>query len=279
MPPRTPMLLVSNVFDRINYYPTAVLTSTSTAAGTDVRYVADYRRERTWWLAATTDTLHSVTSTLGAGETATCDTLWIDRGHNLWGKAVGVQGSDGAGGALVTLLERTVPAQGTVGGDPSLTWCVTEEGSLYTYAAAAYARRSWQIYVRDVWQPRITGVILGARTQLEGYSQRLDEDAGRRTVRQEESLAGYVASDRVYSGRTLELQLQQIGAPQYDATIRSLREVLFARNQPVVIAMNWGTRPERAWLYRLDQTQWSFGASRLMRGGTMTFRELYPAIR
>lgn len=279
MPPRPPMLLVSNVFDRINYYPTATLTSTATASGTDVRYVADYRRERTWWMAASTAALNSITSTLGVGETATCDTLWIDRGHNLWGKGVGVQGSDGAGGALVTLLERTVPAQGTVGGDPSLTWCVTEEGALYTYADTAYARRSWGVYVRDVWQPRITGVILGPRTQLASYSARLDEDAGRRTMRQEESLAGYVAADRVYSGRTLSLSLSEIGAAQYDATIRSLRAVLFERNQPVIIAMDWGTRPERAWLYQLDQRDWSFGAQRVMRSGTMTFRELYPVIR
>lgn len=275
--PQPPFLLVDNKYDRINLYPNAVLSSSGDSYGTDMRFVADYRRERTLWTAAAAQTNNFVTTDLGAGGDSAVDTIVLDRGHNLWGKTVRVDGDDGAGGSMVTVLNRALPLKGTIGGDPNVSWCITEEGAAYTFTAPA-TRRRWITYVTDNWRPNITGIILGARTQLASYSKKLDEDAGGRTVRSEQSVAGYDATDRTYSWRTLDLVLDQIGAAAYDAQIRYLRRVLFERNQPAFIAMNYGTRPERAWLYRLNMPSWSFAAARIARSGTLTFRELYPLV-
>src|SRR3954470_6231685 len=146
-----PVVLVDNVFDRINLYVTAVLLALSTAAWTDVRAIADYRRERSQWRAAAAAAGNYVQSDLGAGVTAAPDTVWIDRGHNLWGTTIRVY----TGANFVTL---TVPALGTVGGDPtSASMCVTEEGALYSFFAPMAAAQTHKVYVVDNMQPRLTG--------------------------------------------------------------------------------------------------------------------------
>jgi hypothetical protein len=82
-------------------------------------------------------------------------------------------------------------------------------------------------------------VILGKRLQMLNYSSVLDEDEGERDVRQEDSLIkGYYGRDRVYSQRKLRLQLATIGITEYDTLIRSMRRLLFERDQPAFIVMN-----------------------------------------
>ncbi len=275
-----PFLLVDNVFDGINLYPGATRASSGDAYGTDVRFVADYRRERTVWKAAAAQTYAYVSSDLGAGNTAAVDTLFIDRGSlpSLTGKTIQITGDDGSGGSPVSVT-RTVPALGTVGGDPtSGALVITEEAAMYGFLGSMAAKRRWLVYEVESGQPIITGVILGTRLQLASYATKRDEDAGRRSQRSEESPAGYVASDRTYSGRTLDLTLNNIGGSAYDAQIRTLRRLLFEKNQPALIVMNYGANPERGWLYRLDATNWSAPQTRAMRTASMSFRELYPLV-
>jgi hypothetical protein len=50
--PQPPLILVDNFFDRINLYPTALLTWSTAIVGREGNYVADYRRERTYFQAA-----------------------------------------------------------------------------------------------------------------------------------------------------------------------------------------------------------------------------------
>lgn len=277
--PQTPLILVDNVFDVINQYVSGVLSSSGEAANRSVRYIADYRRERDYWQAATSATNRYVRVDLGAGNTRAVDFVWIDRGHNLWNLDVGVETSDDNFAATVDQRFAVVPAQGTVGGDPLVGWCVTEEGALYRLFTATSARRYLQVRVATAAQPILTGVMVGARTQLAGYSRKRDEDAGGRTERSQESDAGYLATDRVYDHRTCTLDLKTIGATEYDSKIRSLRTLLFARNQPAVVVIDYGTNPERAWLFQYSGRAWSFGMERVHRGGTIQLRELYPAIR
>lgn len=281
---KTPFILVDNVFDRINLYPLATIADNGGASivGREVNYFADYRRERTYHQLAAAVANVGPTVSLDVDTTAAPDTIWIDRGHQLWGKTIYVDGSaDGAtynNPGIVNAM--VVPAQGTVGGDPTTGWCVTEEGALYTVTANITARRYWRVYVVEVSAPTWTGVILGKRIQLLGYSGVVDEDAGERSNRSEQSLIpGYAGEDRTYSARKVEIKLSQIGATEYDSSIRTLRRLLFDINQPAVVCMNYGTKPERTWLYKYQGTGWSSPTSRVFRSASIPLFEYGPLIR
>jgi hypothetical protein len=210
----------------------------------------------------------------------TVDSLWIDRGHNLWGKNITIFAGDGA--TFPDALLYTVPALGTVGGDPTAGFCVTEEGALYTLWAG-FTRRAFIIDCPSAWQPIYTGLILGKRVQLSspaGYSSVLDEDAGERSERIEASLIpGYEGADRTYSARKVELRLAYIGATEYDSAIRGLRRTLYEVGQAAVVCMNYGTHPERAWLYRYSGKSWSSPTPRSYRSVNIPMTEVGPLIR
>lgn len=276
--PTTPLLFVDNLFDTYNLYTLATVSAVSEVVGREAFHVADYRRDRTWWQSLTVATDRFVLVDHGVGVTRTVDYLYIDRGHNLWGKTVRLRGDDGAGGSISDLL-LTVPAVGTVGGDPTLaTMSVTEEGALYSIFAARPARRRWIVYCVESWQPIITGILAGTRTQLLGYSTIFDEDAGERTPPGETSAAGYRGSGLLYSWRTCELGLKYIGAAEYDATMRTLRRLLFDRAQPFVLFMDYQTNPERGWMYQYEGTTWGMAKTRVYREGRLRARELGAAV-
>jgi hypothetical protein len=282
MASQPPFLLADNVFDRINLYPLALLTWNTAITGQEGNYVADYRRERTLFQTAAAAVNQGIVTNLGVGGNVLADTCWIDRGHNLWGKNLQV----GAGADGVTWTEtvtRLVPALGTVGGDPTAAWCVTEEGALYTILPGGtfnIARQYWLVRVTDNWAPLFTGIILGKRMQMLNYSSVLDEDEGERDERQENSLIkGYYGRERVYTGRKLRLQLATIGITEYDTLIRSMRRLLFERDQPFFTVMNYGTKPERGWLYQYQGTTFSAPAERVYRRHSFVAQELGPLIR
>jgi hypothetical protein len=277
MPSQPPLIMVDNKFDRINLYPLAVLTSSTALAGREVQYLADYRRERSYYQAAAAAANQFVQSDLGAGNTGSFDFIWIDRGHNLW--STSLQAYAGANNVALT-----VPAVGTVGGDPtSSVMCVTEEGALYSLVAAPAVAQTIGLRVVTSLQPIITGLIMGLRVQLSspaGWSSVRDEDAGERSERMDASLVpGYEGYDRTYSARSVELRLAQIGATEYDSMIRGLRRTLFEVNQPAVIVMNYGTNPDRAWLYKYRGKNWSSPMQKAPRSWTGTFFEYGPLIR
>lgn len=277
--PQTPLILVDNVFDRINLYPSATLLSSGDVAGREVQYVADYRRERTYWQAATSAAQRYIKSDVGAGVSVAVNSCWIDRGHNLWGKTIYIDSStdDVTGSSTAALV---VPAQGTLGGNPATGWCVTDEGALYTIFATLPGGRYFRVYVNDVWQPILTGVILGALSQVSMFSSVFDDDAGERSDRSEKSLIpGYVGRDRVYAARKISIELAYIGATEYDATVRSLRRTLFERDQPAVVAMNYGMNPERAWLYQYQGTAWNSPKKGVYRNTAIPMFEVGPLVR
>lgn len=255
--------------------------SSPSVVGREPNYAADYRRERSLYQAAVSAANQGLVADLGPGITQICDSCWIDRGHNLWGKTIKISAGDD-GVSYPEEASLVVPAQGTVGGDPT-TWSVTEEGAIYLLFAGFTARRYWRVTVTDVWQPLITGIILGKRVQLSspaGWSSVLDEDAGDRNDRTETGyVMGYDGSDRTYSGRKVDLKLAYIGATEYDASIRGLRRTLFDINQPAVVCMNYGTNPERAWLYKYSGKSWSSPKTRTYRTVSISMAEVGPLIR
>jgi hypothetical protein len=282
MPPTTPLLLVDNVFDTVNQYPNGTVSTSSERPGHEGFRVADYRRERTSWQAATTTAFQYVAVDCGVGVTRIVDCCFIDRGHNLWGKTVQITGDNGSGGGANSFA-ALVPAAGTLGGDPTTGWCVTEEGAIYTLHPAMgfgtpgsgfSAKRRYLVYVQDSWAPVIPGIILGMRSQLDGYSSTFDEDAAERTQSTAVSQVGYRGTDKTYSWRVLDLALSYIGVATYDAMIRDLRRLLFTKNEPAAIFMDWGTRPERGWMYQYDGTSWTAPKKRVYRETKARFREV-----
>lgn len=276
--PNPPLLLVDNVFDTLTLYPGATIDATSEAVGHEAFRIADYRRDRTYWQAADDGgaTDHRLRVQLPAA--VSISSIYLDRGHNLAGKSIFVEGgADGATWGSVRQFD--VPS--TVGGTPAQpAMCQTEEGAAWSLVDPTPTRLWWSIRIphSSGFVPVITGVILGLRTQLLGYSKTFDEDAGGRTQSAQQSTAGYRANDPTYAWRTIALDLDLIGATEYDATIRATRDRLFAKNQPWVCVMDSDTHPERAWMYTLDATSWSMPKTRVYRGGTIAGREHMPRL-
>jgi hypothetical protein len=281
MASQPPLILVDNKFDVNSLYPLGTLTASSELTGREAYRVIDARRERSWWQGATSATGHFLAVDLGSGNTGNVDSVWFDRGHNLATRQVEVDYSDN-GSAWTALVTLTFPAATVVGGDPTLTTLSqTEEGSNYAlFTQAGAAHRYWRIlFLGSAFQPIVLGVILGLRSQFLGYSRVRDEDAGNRTEIQEMSRSGYLGTDRRYGWRTFALDLNYIGATEYDGTIRSLRRTLFELDQPFVGIINYGDKPERAWLYRWDGTQFSAPTNRVNRGLQIRGREVGPLLR
>lgn len=280
--PKTPLLAADNVFETIYQYPTAALTASSEAVGREPRRVADGRRDRTWWEAATDGggNDHWLKADLGVGASGAVNYLFIDRGHNLWGQSLSVSRGD-VDGSWTETRALTVPAAGTVGGNPeSTTMAVTEEGALYAFWTPAAATRYHVLFILDVaaFIPKVTGAMLGTRVQLLGYSATFDDDAGSRKMASGESDAGYLATGRIYHWRTLELDLKLIGAAEYDGAIRGLRRLLFEQGAPVLAVMDYETRPERAGLFAYDGRDWGFPTRKVHREGRIRLREHHHRI-
>lgn len=276
MAPQTPLLLVDNLFDSVMAYPGATVDAISEVAGRESFRVADYRRDRSWW---------QPTSDGGGSDTwvrvhllaaRAVDFVFLDRGHNLAGKTVFLEG--GADGiAWPTSVQLNVPASGVVGGTPaSPAMAGTEEGASWTIVPATATRLWWRLRVpyASGFVPQITGLIVGLKTQLLGFARIFDEDAGERTQATQVSTAGYRANDTTYAWRTAELSVGMIGATEYDSTFRTLRAQLFERNQPTVLFMDYGTYPERGWMFQYEGTRWGMPKSRVYRDNVIPLREV-----
>lgn len=277
MAPQTPLLLVDNIFDTVGIYPGGAIDAVTEVVGREAFRVADYRRDRTLWQPTSdgggSDTW--VRTHLAAARGI--DAVWLDRGHNLGGKSVFLEGS--ADGVTWSISQQlNVPASGVVGGTPAVpAMCATEEGAAWSLISPALAARAWwrlRIPYTSTFVPVVTGIIAGLKTQLLGYGRVFDEDAGERTQVSRDSVAGYRATDTVYAHRTTELSVGLIGSAEYDSTFRSLRSLLFERNVPWVQFLDYGTYPERGWMFQYEGTQWGMPKSRVYRDGSIRGREV-----
>jgi hypothetical protein len=276
MPPQTPLLLVDNVFDTIGLYPGATIDAITESAGHEAFRVADYRRDRSYWQPSSDGAGNPTWVRTHLTAARGVDFVALDRGHNLAGKSVFLEGSaDGVTWSISQQLD--VPASGVVGGNPAApAMAQTEEGVAWTLTASLAARAWWRLRIpyTAAFVPIVTGVMAGLKTQLLGYSDVFDDDAGGRTQSNVTSTAGYRASETTYNWRTVELALRLIGATEYDTTMRTLRALLFAKNQPAMVLMDYGTYPERGWLYQYDGTDWGMAKQRVFRSGRIRMREL-----
>lgn len=280
MAPQTPLFLVDNVFDAVGCYPGATIDATSEIIGREAFRVADYRRDRSRWEPLTDGGGSDLWVRSHLTVARSVDYAFLDRGHNLAGKSVFLEGSaDGV--TWATSVQLNVPAGGVVGGTPaSPAMAATEEAAAWTIIPATTARLWWRLRVpyASGFVPRVTGIMAGTRTQLLGYSRIFDEDAGERTQVAQQSTAGYRATDTTYAWRTVEVSLGVIDASEYDSTMRMLRGLLFEKNQPWVHFMDYGTFPERGWMFQWDGTRWNMPKTRVHREGRITGREVGPRL-
>ena len=86
--------------------------------------------------------------------------------------------------------------------------------------------------------------------------------------------SGPIASDCTPGQPPATTRLARLTHHQYDNSIRAARELLFERNEPAVIVMDYGTHPERAWMYQYEGTAWAMPKSRVYRAGRFRFREV-----
>lgn len=280
--PTTPLVLYDNYCDTVRLYPQAQIDASEESDGFEAFRVADYRRERTYWQAATDRIAAGADHYIRVNHGATVgakqvDYLVIDRDSTIEGMDVYLEGSaDGVVWSVSQVLH--VPAGNVVGGDPVFpNMARTEEGVAWGIAPAALAARMWwrlRVPRTAAFRPVITGLMFGMKTQLLGYSKTFDEDAGERTQATEVSTAGYRAQARSYSWHTCQLGLGTIGSVEYDATIRAMKSALFDRQAPWMLFMDYVTKSERGWLYELEGTTWNAPKTRVLRDLAIRGREV-----
>lgn len=258
----TPVLFADNVLDTIVGYPGAVLTTSSETVGFEARRVADGRQDRTSWRPSAAAP-HTLTVDLGVGVTKACDSLWLGRGHNLWGATITYETSTNGAAWDASPQVMTVPALGTLGGSPITlvratgVMSVTEEAACYSFCLAMTARRYHRLtFTATPASPVVPSVMLGARTQFTNYFRAFDDDAKDRKMLSGESDAGYMARGPIYPRRRMEVSLGLIDDTEYDGTIRALGSLIFDKGAPFFGVKNYGDRPERGWLFEFDGTSW-----------------------
>lgn len=278
--PTTPLLLYDNFFDSVRLYPQAQVDASEEPDGFEAFRVADYRRERTYWRPDTDGggADHFIRMNHGATVGALQpDYIVIDRDSTIEAMDVFLEGSaDGVAWTVSQVLH--IPAGNVVGGDP--VWpnmARTEEGVAWGIAPVALAAKQWwrlRIPYTAAYRPIVTGLMVGRKSQLLGYSKVFDEDAGERTQATEQSTAGYRASARSYSWRVCNLALGTIGSAEYDSAVRAMREAFFVRQAPWMLFMDYVTKPERGWLFEYDGAAWGFPKERVLRAGAIRGREV-----
>lgn len=168
-----PILLSQNVYDATVLNPTFVVDNMSAddAPDHEAFRIADNLRDLTWWTPIGANAERSLrTNTLSTGTQA--DILILDRGHNLQGKAVVLEGANVADFSVVFTLpvSSTIPA--TAGGLASdANGCLTPEGvwwKTFSVASAQY----WRLRIPAMGagiSPIVTSLHLGKSYRLPEY--------------------------------------------------------------------------------------------------------------
>lgn len=156
------LYLVHNLYNE-RQDRTRSVTADETANGYDAWHVGDGRRKLgDSWKPTTANAVHWVR--VDAGAAVACDTLAIDRGHNLAGRTVSLQTSaDLAFSSPTTVFTVTFPS--SAAGNTSIdaaNGAYTEEGAWikrFTEASARY----WRVHVAAAssYVPEIVGLWLG----------------------------------------------------------------------------------------------------------------------
>lgn len=166
-----PLILTDNLFENTVLHPTYVLANNvdTDAAGHEQFRVADNLRDMTWWAPATPNITQNFYVDCQAPVTP--NTIILDRGHNLKGVQVNMQGLDaGLVGGVTIFGAITIPA--SPGGLPTDTnGCLTPDGVWWKVFTPQSKRiQLLQIAAMGVGlAPIITGLYLGTSYRFTEY--------------------------------------------------------------------------------------------------------------
>lgn len=176
------LALSHNLFDDTVLYPTHVITAAGTqVAGSELYHISDSLRNVTQYAKVETNVAWWIQVDNGAAAPASC--LVLDRGHNLAGKTVYLNGGP-TSPAANALVNATIPS--TPGGLPSdANGCLTPDGVWWkTFTQANYRYYEYGGSALGVGlAPLITGLYLG---DLYRFAEYLDAPGAydyRRNVR------------------------------------------------------------------------------------------------
>lgn len=166
----TPIWLSDNFFDEIGASPDAQVDNPAgdDAPGNESWRVADGLRDRTWWTVTTPNATRWLRSRVSTPRAA--NTLVLDRGHNLAGRNIRVDGYT-SGGVLQTAYIDTV-IRSTVGGRPTdAQGCLLPTGEWFIYFGGA-PHAEYRVTIPAMGPglvPIITGLSLGLAYRWPSY--------------------------------------------------------------------------------------------------------------
>lgn len=161
----SPLLLSDNLFNQ-RIYPANVITAVEETPGHEILNVGDGRRSQfDYWTPVTTNVVQRVTvDAITAVSTSCCA---LDRGHNLFGKTVTIDGADDVAFTtnVITPFSAALPSSITAGASiDGANGALTEEGAWLKRYAVTAARRFWRLSVSAMGtglKPVVVGLWLG----------------------------------------------------------------------------------------------------------------------
>lgn len=246
-----PVLLVENLFSEVQN-PDHVVTGSQEATNHEVWRVASGHRSAfdSW---ATTSANTDAWVKVDCGAAVAADMVVLDRGHNLAGVAVKVQGSTD-GSAWTDVATATIPSDTTDDADlDQANGVVTEEGAwMLRFTSAEY--RYWRFFVGAVasFTPEVVGLWLGTAWNPNEHTRRpADEESRSSSWTESRSEYGWAGTGKVVAPYEGELRIYLPDYDAYDAARAFRREYEIRR--PAWIVPDPDANAERAFLATLPQ--------------------------
>lgn len=266
--PRPPIWMPENHVDR-GLYPGHLITPSVQLTGFEVAKLADGRRDETRYKGTTAN--QQVTITWDCGVVRSASGLFLDRGHNLGGKAwlLEISGDNFATAAEVVINMAAQPT-GVGGRLEEVLGCVALDGSFgMTYSPRA--ARWWRLRIPAVasYIPELTGLYSGRAFQLlKSVPMPYSDRASDRFMQEQESAAGRIGRSRTYKRRSGVLSIRAGSDAEYADNLSVwLEDVYRDKSQPSWLVLDPDLAaetmlnvmcPSADWAFALDTTAWPY---------------------
>jgi len=189
----TPVFLVENIFSVVQFPDHSVNADEEATGSEDWRVATGRRSSQDKWTTTTTNTTHTMTVT--CNRIRTCDMIAIDRGHNLAGEAIKLQGSNDAFTSTEDIIDITMPTYSAPGSIDDTLGVMTEEGAwVKRFDPRAYTW--WRLTIPSMGadtMPEIVGLWLGKSYNSRSFDWPWSEE-------DVETLASVVVSEAGWEG-------------------------------------------------------------------------------
>ena len=260
-----PVLLVDNLFSS-SQYPLHAMVADEEASGYEFRKARNGRRSRADYYTASTANAQR-TLDLSCNRVRAADMLVLDRGHNLGGATLTLQGSMvSPSTSLTTIWSGTVPTVTSPGRIDEPNGVVTEEGAfLVRFTPQAY--RYWRLTVPALGsgiRPQIVGLWLGLSWSPDYFTRPWAEDMAEVIVQEQSSDIGWVGQTAPQPRRSGTLGFQLRDDWSYELARYHIQGQWIGRRRPMWIVMD-AEQADRAVLamadlgvtgFRFDDAAW-----------------------